>query len=105
VKTYISGPISGRPNGNVEAFAHAQKYLERLGHLAVNPITLEHDHDQTWQSFMRVDLKALLECDAVYMLFDWSASHGARIEHAIAGILGMTVAYQTEPEASGVGRA
>ena len=104
MKTYISGPISGRPNGNVEAFAHAQKYLERHGHQAVNPTTLDHSHDQSWQSFMRVDLKAMLDCESIYMLFDWSSSHGARTEHALAGLLGLSITYQTEPEANDYGR-
>ena len=99
MKTYISGPITGRPNGNAEAFAAAEISLEKRGHQVVNPITLDHAHDQSWQSFMRVDLKAMLDCDSVYMLFDWSSSNGAKIEHALAGLLGMGITYQTEPEA------
>ena len=37
---------------------------------------------------MRADLRALLGCDAVYMLPGWRGSRGATVEHAVAGACG-----------------
>jgi hypothetical protein len=33
---------------------------------------------------MRVDIKALCDCDAIVMLMGWGCSRGARLEHYIA---------------------
>ena len=43
----------------------------------------------TWFDYMKVDIKALLECDYVYMLPGWKKSNGARIEKFIAFIFGI----------------
>ena len=43
---------------------------------------------------MRRDLEDVLECHAIYMLHGWERSEGARVEHALATMLGMTILYQ-----------
>lgn len=95
MKTYISGKITGLDKADFEQrFAAAEKELIEVGFEPVNPCKIAHDHDCTWESYMLCDIKALFECQAIYMLNNWRNSAGARIEHAIAIEKGMKVFYQ-----------
>lgn len=92
-KCYISGPISGREAVDyLREFWKASRYVETLGYDAVNPCELNHaTHDQSWESFMRVDLKALMDCTAICLLPGWDRSAGAKCEYHLAQVLGMDV--------------
>lgn len=93
-KVYISGGITDVPQAE-ERFLAAEKMLVHLGCRTVNPMSLPHDHDKTWQNYMKEDLSALLYCDAVYMLDGWKDSKGARLEHGVAAELGLEVFYES----------
>lgn len=93
-KAYISGKISGIPEEEYTAlFAKGAQLAGIMGYEAVNPVELNHDHDKTWESFMRVDLKALLDCNHILMLPNWTASKGAVIEHDLAKSIGLKIVY------------
>jgi len=91
---YISGKISGIEEQAALLFADAMLEVEKLGCIGVNPMELNHKHDQSWSSYMRVDLKALMDCDGIYLLSNWEESPGAKIEHDLAVKLGMEIIYQ-----------
>lgn len=91
MKIYISGPITGIENGNKEAFDFAETALRARGHETVNPHSLPHDHDKSWEAYMREDLRAMMDCDAVFALAGWSRSRGATVEVELAEVLGMPV--------------
>mgnify|MGYP003555439623 CR=1 FL=1 len=57
-------------------------------------MNLPHSHDKTWASYMREDLKAMLECDSIFMLPGWENSQGAKIEHRLATQLCFIVIYR-----------
>lgn len=120
MKVYIAGPIAGYPSGNTEAFQKAADYQRSLGNYPVNPHdVLPHEHpgrncpagpkaggmadgspsEHTAPCFMRTDMKALLACDAVYMLNGWEQSSGARTEFEVARAAGLWLTYQ--PQARG----
>ncbi len=66
--------------------------METLGFEAVNPCDLNHaGHDQTWESYMRVDIIALMGCEAICLLPGWDRSAGAKCEYHLAQVLGMDV--------------
>ena len=93
-RIYISGPITGRPNNNKEAFTNAKELLLSHGFEVVNPHDLEtlKPHDQmSWNDYMRNDIKALMDCNLVAVLEDWHESTGARLEVELAHRLGMEV--------------
>jgi hypothetical protein len=91
-KVYISGKITGLSEDEaMRVFAEAEGILQAEGYATVNPTTLPHNHDKSWQSYMRVDIRALCDCDAIYMLPNWEQSKGAVIEHRIAIELGLEV--------------
>lgn len=93
-KIYISGKISGIENDAPELFAKAEHELQAKGFETVTPMKLNHQHDKSWHSYMKEDVKALCECDVIYMLSNWTDSKGAIIEHTIAMYLGLKVQYE-----------
>jgi hypothetical protein len=95
---YISGQITGNEKNAFKEFERAEKRLQKLGYLVVNPMKLSHDHDRTWQSYMKDDIRALLQCDGIYMLPNWKESKGAIIEHDLATNLGIGVFYEKTTE-------
>jgi hypothetical protein len=97
-KIYISGAVTGIEISAVLFFEKAERKLKGQGFEVVNPMTIEHNHDLTWNSYMRVDLKALLDCDYIFMLSNWKGSRGAKIEHQLALDLEMGILFQSEIE-------
>jgi hypothetical protein len=89
-KVYISGKITGYPKAEKE-FAEAEKKLTAAGLTAVNPFRFNHDHDESWESYMRVCIIELCKCNTIYMLPNWKDSRGAKIEYKLAKKLGMHV--------------
>lgn len=90
-KIYLSGKISGDPNFK-EKFAQKEKELTEQGHLVFNPA--KHPDMFTWEQFMELDLKALGNCDSIYLLNDWKDSRGAKIEYDEAVRLGKEVIFE-----------
>lgn len=94
MNVYISGPVTG--NDNYEAdFARAWDRLMSMGYYPVSPvgvgIILERrlGRTPTWAEYMREDIKALMDCEGIYMLDGWEVSEGARLEEWIAFTLGI----------------
>ncbi len=92
-KIYLSGKISGDPNFK-EKFAQKEKELTEQGFSVFNPAL--HPDMFTWEQFMELDLMALGNCDAIYLLDDWKDSRGAKIEYDEAVKLGKEVLYDKE---------
>lgn len=93
-KIYISGKITGLDLLLAKKlFDEAEEMLLKWGYdEVINPMKLDHSkHDQTWESFMLVDLKALMDCDDIYMLDNWETSRGAKLEYHLAEELGMKI--------------
>lgn len=97
-KVYISGPIKNNPDYLRHFQAAEHKLRLRDGFETVNPCTIHDDEkEMTYEDFMRDDLKALLDCNSIYMLYGWEKSVGARLEHSVAAICGMKIMYESEP--------
>lgn len=98
-RIYISGPISGIPNGNRPAFRRAQNTINALpGCTAINPHDLapiaewekgfwNKPEAEQYAAYMRVCATNLMLCDAVVMLPGWRRSPGANTEHSIAAAM------------------
>lgn len=103
---YISGKMSGVPDYNKDKFARAELALRKRGHRVVNPHSLSDmvfarlrgiGIEPNKYDFMRADISALAQCDAILMLDDWRDSWGARRERFIAGLVfGMKVYYTVD---------
>ena len=83
MKVFISGPITGMPNLNREAFADAEELIRSYGHEPVNPHVicahLDPERD-SHERFMDTCLSNLLSCDAIYKLKNPHNSLGMELE-------------------------
>jgi hypothetical protein len=97
MKIYISGQITGLDLDEArQHFNSAESQLTTVGHEVINPMSLvPYQEHLTWKDYMIEDIKALFECDAIFMLDNWRHSRGAKIEHDIAQGLGIKVYYST----------
>lgn len=88
---YVSGPVTGRPDGNRPAFEEAAHALRAAGYRTRIP----HDdvaEGTAWIPAMRTCLVSMLaQADGVALLSGWEASRGARLEALVARSLGMPV--------------
>ena len=92
-RVYIAGKVTGEPPKECrEKFIKAEFLLKKRGFSVVNPTRLVSPTSD-WQNAMRICIKNLAECDAIYMLPDWKQSKGAKLEHAIAKATGLKVIY------------
>jgi len=96
---YIAGAITGR---NIEE-ARAQfdateaRLLRHLpGARIVNPMKLNHDHDKTWNSYMRVCLHELEQCDVMLVQQGWWGSEGVKTEIKRARERGITIVFDLD---------
>jgi len=92
MRIYIAGPISTL---SLEAaqrnFLQAKENIQLSGHTPVNPMELRHEHDKSWESYMKACISEMMSCDAIMMLTGWQQSKGARIEHNLAKTLKIPV--------------
>ena len=85
---YISGGITGVDN-YIDNFHKAAKRLASKGYIPVDPCSLPHNHNQTYEDYMKEDLQALLKCDAIFMLPGWKNSKEATLEYKTAMLCGI----------------
>jgi hypothetical protein len=94
-KCYIAGKVTGLPEAIYRArFRKAEIAVTILGYEPVNPVELPHDHDKTWESYMKEALAVMLQCIAVYAMAGWEDSRGASIEVQLARELNIPVIFQ-----------
>lgn len=94
-KCYIAGKIGDLPEKEYKRnFQNGVDEVEALGMEPVNPVNLPHKHDQSWCSFMKEDISAMMQCTNVYALRNWRYSHGATLELNLALQLGLTIIHQ-----------
>jgi len=98
MKVYISGQITGLPKAVAEQnFLVAEKKLLQKGYEVVNPMKIDHSkHDQTWNEFMKLDIKYLCDCDAIFLLKNWYESKGANMEYLIAERLDYKIIHEEQ---------
>ncbi|AOJ99908.1 DUF4406 domain-containing protein [Burkholderia vietnamiensis] len=92
MRVYISGPMTGCVDHNRPAFRVTAARLRALGYEVVSPDELNPEGcGRDWLGCMRVDIKHLVDCDAIAMLEGWHSSRGAWLEYVIALTLGHAV--------------
>ena len=89
---FISGPMSGIPNYNRDAFNEAEKMLKKAGYSVFNPAWLQLD-EKLWGSkeIARIDISALSSFDYIFQIDGWDLSLGAKAEAAVAKWMGIEV--------------
>lgn len=59
-------------------FYIAQRYLEKRGHVVMNPAILPKGYE--WEDYMNITMQMLEASDVVLTLPDWYMSRGAKVE-------------------------
>lgn len=101
---YIAGKITGECE-NIQLlmkcrqkFKDAEKQIKSSGDyicfygLKINE-GLINSGGASWSTYMKNDIKTLIECDVVFVLPDWKTSRGANIEVNLAIDLGIKVVF------------
>lgn len=83
-KVFISGPMTGLPNLNRDAFNEAEKLLKAAGFSVFNPAWLDLDPGFSDADIAAIDLAALKRCNYIYQLEGWEKSKGASAEWMVA---------------------
>jgi Asp-tRNA(Asn)/Glu-tRNA(Gln) amidotransferase A subunit family amidase len=91
LKAYISGKISGMEQEAKALFQSSEDRLTAQGYEVVNPMKLPHDHDKTWESYMKECIKALMDCDVLFYMENSVQSRGAQIEIWLAAKFGIKI--------------
>jgi Domain of unknown function (DUF4406) len=91
MKLYISGPMTGYDNLNYPAFEEAAGDLRAYGYEVISPHELNPITATDWKECMKVDIRALLDCDGVATLPGHEKSKGAILENTIAAAMGLEI--------------
>lgn len=101
MKIYISGPMTGLPDLNLPAFDAAASMLRSKGYHVYSPA----DYERASAAFdarkgFRQYAEWICDSDAIWMLPGWEKSAGARAEHALAVVVGLSIVYDQWPSRS-----
>ena len=86
---YVAGPMTGLKDLNYPAFDAAASELRTAGHHVENPAENPVPACGSWEGYMRLAVRQLATCDAIYLLPGWEDSRGAVIEVRLAQDLGL----------------
>ena len=90
-RIYIAGPMTGLPEHNFPAFHAAAERLGKAGWDVVNPAdNFGGRTDLPRSAYLRADMAALIQCDAIALLPGWELSVGAALEAAVAAEIGLS---------------
>lgn len=99
MKIYISLPISNREISEAREHADLMKAaLSRAGHQPVSPFDIYAGKNPTYADYLCFDLRALADCDAIFLCKGWQFSRGCRIERTFAEEFGLQVMYENGGE-------
>jgi hypothetical protein len=91
LRYYLSGAITRQPDFK----AYFKQYEDELRHWGItdifNPAVVDLPRDAKWETYMRYDLKILMDCDVLALLPNWKKSRGAKLEVHVAKALGIRV--------------
>jgi len=91
---YISGPMTGLPNLNYDAFYAKEEELTQRGWNVLNPAKVGDlsDYDMYWP----IDKAMLDGADAIYMLNGWENSKGALMEYTYAAEKSLSILWEDD---------
>lgn len=91
-RVYVSGPMTGLPGLNYQAFHDAAFELRSVYGLHVeNPAESPAPPCGSWLGYMRMAVAQVARVDYVVTLPGWENSRGAKVEVDLARGLGLTV--------------
>ena len=96
-RVYLSGPMSGIPNSNLEAFERVAAYWRAHEYSVCNPVeTSVVLGPMAHADYLRFDFARILEADLVIALGGWELSPGSRAEIYMAISMGVRVVTEDD---------
>lgn len=96
-KIYMSLPISGYDiSERIETAMKMEVKLKGLGHDVFNPLGAQWESGLSTNEYMRRDLKAMFDCDAVIFMRGFNHSAGCHTELAVAMAIGMDILFEEQ---------
>jgi len=92
-KVYTIGAISSDPHWKPK-FQEIKDQYEALGCHVLSP--LDHGDGLTYETYMKLSMRYVFECDSLVALPDWEDSPGAIAEVALANCLQKPVLFRGE---------
>jgi len=98
MKIYLSGKITGKEKEAHELFEKVEGELLKEDFEVIDPMKLNHNHDKSWESYMKECIKYLVDCDVALLVGnDWNDSRGVELEVYIARSLGIPIVSKEIP--------
>lgn len=98
---YISLPITGQEQKAREKADLTKAMLSRSGHQPISPFDIYAGAKPKWEDHICCDLRALLDCDAIYLCDGWQFSQGCQLEAEAARIYKLQIMYERQPSDGG----
>jgi len=96
-KIYLAGPMTGYELYNFPAFLEAEEAIKKKGWEVVSPARMDIERgfnpienpnavftDDMLPGAIRMDVDAILSCQAIAMMDGWANSKGAKAEYYVA---------------------
>lgn len=83
--------MTGIPEFNYPAFEAAAASLRAAGYEVVSPHEVADGDEHEWEWYIRKDIAALAQCDAIALLPGHEVSRGSALECHIGSTLGMRI--------------
>lgn len=97
MKIYVAGKITGENRWEMKAkFTRTAEQLKREGNSPFVPCVLPDYPDVPHSDYIHICYAMIDVCDAIYMLYDWQQSKGARMELQYAADHNKQILYQDE---------
>lgn len=98
---YISLPITGQEQKAREKADLTKAMLSRAGHKVITPFEVYAGKNPVYKDYICCDLRALLDCDAIYLCEGWQFSQGCQLEAEAARIYKLQIMYERQPSDGG----
>ncbi|TWP31908.1 DUF4406 domain-containing protein [Apibacter muscae] len=96
-KIYIAGKVTGLTYSQAyNNFKKIEDQLQANGFQVVNPMNIVPKETTSWHEAMKICIKALMECDGIYLLSNWKESSGAKLESELASKLALNFITQKD---------
>jgi len=97
LRHYLAGPMTGIDLYNFPEFEKVATDLRSKGLDVVSPHEIDHGETEEtrgsldYRVYIKADLRAMLECDAIVLMEGWRASKGCQFEVQVARKTGMRI--------------
>lgn len=99
MKVYISIPIAGKDEKKQREKADRIKaMLSKKGYNVVNPFEIYSGCSPTYYDYICQDLRALADCDVIFLCKDWQTSKGCKVERFFAETYGKKIMFENVEE-------